>query len=57
MIDKPVPAKILLTLADKRATGEDFISLSVTLYSQNLIYSEPRELTNYKKGKLNSEAE
>ncbi len=44
MTDKPIPAKILLTLADKKATGEDFIGLSGTLYRQNLIYSEPREL-------------
>lgn len=42
--DKPIPAKISLTLADKKATGEEFISLSVSLYQQNLIYSEPREL-------------
>lgn len=44
MTDKPVPAKILLTLADKKGTGEDFIGLSGTLYKQNLIYSTPREL-------------
>lgn len=44
MVDKPTPARILLTLADKKATGEDFIGLSGTLYNQNLIYSKPREL-------------
>jgi hypothetical protein len=44
MKDKPIPAKILLTLLDKKANGENFIGLSGTLYRQNLIYSEPREL-------------
>lgn len=44
MKDKPIPAKILLILADSRATGEEFIGLSVSLYRQNLIFSEPREL-------------
>lgn len=44
MKDKPIPAKIILTLLDKKATGENFIALSGTLYRQNLIYSEPREL-------------
>lgn len=44
MTDKPIPAKILLTLADNKLTGEDFIGLSNTLYRQNLIFSEPREL-------------
>ncbi len=44
MIDKPIPAKILLTLADKKATGEEFIGLSGSLYRQNLIFSVPREL-------------
>ena len=44
MTDKPIPAKILLTLADSKATGEDFIGLSGSLYRQNLIFSEPREL-------------
>lgn len=47
MIDKPIPAKILLHLLDKKATGEEFISLSGELYRQNLIYSEPRELRRY----------
>lgn len=49
MIDKPIPAKILLTLADSKATGEDFIGLSGSLYRQNLIFSEPRELRRDKK--------
>lgn len=48
MTDKPIPAKILLTLADNKATGEEFISLSVSLYRQNLIFSEPRELRRNK---------
>ena len=44
MTDKPIPAKILLTLADNKATGEEFIGLSGSLYKQNLIFSVPREL-------------
>ena len=44
MIDKPIPAKILLTLKSDKDKGYDFIGLSGTLYRQNLIYSEPREL-------------
>ena len=48
MTDKPVPAKILLTLTDSKATGEDFIGLSGSLYRQNLIFSEPRELRRKK---------
>jgi hypothetical protein len=44
MIDKPRPAKIILTLKDGKTTGEQFISLSTILYQQNLIYDEPREL-------------
>ena len=44
MTDKPIPAKILLTLAVNKFTGEDFIGLSGSLYRQNLIFSEPREL-------------
>ena len=48
MIDKPIPAKILLTLADNKLTGEDFIGLSGSLYRQNLIFSEPRELRRNK---------
>ncbi len=44
MTNKPIPAKILLTLADNKSTGEEFIGLSVTLYRQNLIFAEPREL-------------
>lgn len=48
MTDKPIPAKILLTLADNKATGEEFIGLSGSLYRQNLIFSEPRELRRNK---------
>lgn len=44
MIDKPVPAKILLSLKNKDESGERFISLSTSLYHQRLIYREPREL-------------
>lgn len=44
MTDKPIPAKILLTLVDSKATGEEFIGLAGSLYRQNLIFSEPREL-------------
>lgn len=44
MTDKPIPAKILLTLADNNATGEELIGLSASLYRQNLIFSEPRVL-------------
>jgi hypothetical protein len=44
MTDKPIPAKILLTLANNKATGEEFIGLSGSLFRQNLIFSEPREL-------------
>ncbi len=48
MTDKPIPAKILLSLKNNKTTGEDFIGLSQTLYSQNLVYSEPRELRRNK---------
>lgn len=48
MTDKPIPARILLTLADKKATGEEFIGLSGSLYRQNLIFAEPRELRRNK---------
>lgn len=44
MRDKPRPAKIILTLKDSKSTGEHFISLSTTLYQENLIYEGPREL-------------
>jgi hypothetical protein len=44
MRDKPRPANIILTLKNSKSTGEQFISLSTTLYQQNLIYAEPREL-------------
>lgn len=42
--DKPIPAKIILTLRDEGYSGETFISLSTSLYQQRLIYGEPREL-------------
>lgn len=48
MTDKPIPAKIHLTLTDYKATGEEFIGLSGSLYRQNLIYSSPRELRRNK---------
>jgi len=48
MKDKPIPAKILLSLANNKLTGEEFIGLSGTLYRQNLIYSEPIELRRNK---------
>jgi hypothetical protein len=44
MTDKPISAKIILTLNDKKTTGEEFLALSNTLYRQNLIHYEPREL-------------
>ncbi len=44
MIDKPIPAKIVLTLSDKNSSGEEFIALSASLYQNSLIYAEPREL-------------
>lgn len=44
MTDRPIPAKILLPLVEIKATGQEFISLSGSLYKQNLIFSEPREL-------------
>ena len=47
-VDRPIPAKIILTLADKKATGEEFIALSGSLYQNNLIYPEPRELRRNK---------
>lgn len=44
MIDRPIPAKIILTLSDTKSNGEDFINLSTELYHNGLIYPEPREL-------------
>ncbi len=44
MIDKPIPARILLTLSDKNSSGEEFIGLSTSLYQKGLICPEPREL-------------
>jgi hypothetical protein len=51
MLNQPIPAKIILNLADKNSIGEDFLGLSTALYKENLICSEPREL-RLKKGKL-----
>lgn len=48
MIDKPIAAKIFMTLADKKSSGEDFISLSGSLYHEGLIYGQPRELRKHK---------
>lgn len=48
MRDKPVAAKIILTLVDKKASGEEFVALSVSLYRQNLIFAEPRDLRRNK---------
>jgi hypothetical protein len=42
--DKPIPAKIILTLKDESYSGEAFIGLSTGMYHQRLIYGEPREL-------------
>ena len=44
MKDSPVPARIFLTLTNGKTSGEEFIALSGTLYRQNLIFLEPREL-------------
>ena len=48
MTDKPIPAKIILRLDNNKATGEDFIGISGSLYRQNLIFSEPRNLRRNK---------
>ncbi len=44
IIDTPISAKIILELTDPSYDGERFISLSVSLYQQRLIFGEPREL-------------
>ncbi len=44
MTDYPIPAKILLPLANKKSKGAEFISFAKILYNQHLIYAEPREL-------------
>ncbi|MCK5742919.1 MAG: DUF2310 family Zn-ribbon-containing protein [Chlorobi bacterium] len=49
MIDKPVAAKILLTLENPKKDGKVFIGLQNTLYCENLIFSEPREIRINKK--------
>jgi Zn-ribbon-containing, possibly nucleic-acid-binding protein (DUF2310) len=43
-VDRPIPAKVILTLKDESYSGEVFISLSTGMYHQRLIYGEPREL-------------
>ncbi len=43
-MDKPIAAKIELSLLDENSNGENFIGLSTSLYHQRLIYGEPREL-------------
>lgn len=43
-MDKPIAAKIVLSLLDEGYNGENFISLSTSLYHLRLIYGEPREL-------------
>jgi hypothetical protein len=43
-VDRPIPAKIILTLKDESYSGEDFIGLSGTLYQERLIWSQPNEL-------------
>lgn len=48
MADKPIAAKILLTLSNKKSSGEEFISLSGSLYHKGLIYGEPREIRKNK---------
>lgn len=48
MTDRPIPAKIILSLSDNKVTGEDFIGLSGALYRQNLIFSKPQELRRNK---------
>jgi len=50
MKDRPISAKIFLHLAENTATGEDFIGLSSSLHSQNLIFKKPDELR--KKGNV-----
>lgn len=42
--DKPIPAKIILSLRDTSYSGEIFFSLFPSLYSLGLILDEPREL-------------
>jgi Zn-ribbon-containing, possibly nucleic-acid-binding protein (DUF2310) len=42
--DKPIPAKIILTLKDEHYTGEAFIGLSGTLYQERLVWQQPNEL-------------
>ncbi len=48
MKDKPIPAKIILSLKNSKSNFVNFIGLSTTLYHQNLIFLEPRELRKEK---------
>ena len=43
-MDKPISAKIKMSLLDANYNGERLLSLSGDLYHQRLIYGEPREL-------------
>ncbi|WP_215226687.1 DUF2310 family Zn-ribbon-containing protein [Echinicola shivajiensis] len=45
--DKPIAAKIAMSLKNKGESGEVFIGLFGTLYQNNLIFSEPRELRRF----------
>lgn len=47
-IDKPIPARIIIKPKDPLETGENFLRLSSTLYSESLIFDEPRELRRVK---------
>jgi hypothetical protein len=44
MKNRPVAAKIILPLTQSTINGELFIGLSTSLYTQNLIFDEPRTL-------------
>ena len=46
--DRPIAGKIILEFSLESSILEDFITLSNILYSQNLIYSEPREFRRVK---------
>lgn len=50
--DRPIPAKIILTLKDENYNGERFIGLSGTLYQERLIWEKPDELRKVDKNKL-----
>jgi hypothetical protein len=48
MKDKPIPAKILLTMVDKNATGEGFYWFVRFSLQAKSDFSEPRELRLHK---------